>query len=340
MRDMARDQPTICPLFQHRCFARTKAGRYRAAGMKGAARRPVSRIGGIALKHNALSRPARMWDGGYQRTRIRMRRVVQYRIGRPFFHNAAEIHDRDAVAYLPNSTQIMAHEKHGRAELFLKIKKQIHRLRLDGNIKRADRLIAHKQGRISRQGARENSALPLPARKLMRVAQTLVRPEPHCTQQGFDAARPLRGTADTMDFQWFCDLGRDRQSAIQCSQRVLKHHLHACAKPSPSRAARFGHHGAFKADAPRIRRFHAKHKPARGGFPAARFTNQAKGASPFKPERDAIHSAHFNRSAKKPTPHFITTHKALSFQQNAAGLHAGTLSNCAAACVTLMQAAR
>ena len=143
-----------------------------------------------------------------------------------------------------------------------------------------------------------------------------------------------------MNVEWFCDLCCNRQSAIQGTQRVLKHHLHARAQLPPGCAARLRHAGAFKADTPRVRHLHAKHQATRGGFTAAGFTDQAQSASPFKPERDPIHSAHFNHSAKKPTPHFIATHKALSFQQDAAGLHAGTLSNCAAACGTLTQDAR
>jgi hypothetical protein len=163
MRDMASNEPPIRTGLQYRRFTCTKAIRYRAARMKGATGWPVCWVGWVALQHNALPRASRMWDGGYQGACIWMRRIVQYRIGLSFFHDAAEIHDSNAVAHLPNGAQIVAHKKHGRAELLLQIQQQIHHLRLDGNIKRADRLVTHQHGGVSRQSARKYSALSLTA---------------------------------------------------------------------------------------------------------------------------------------------------------------------------------
>ena len=80
--------------------------------MKGATGWPVCRVGWIALQDNALPRASRMWNGGYQGACIWMRRIVQHRIGLSFFHDAAQIHDGDAMAHLPNGAQIVAHEKH------------------------------------------------------------------------------------------------------------------------------------------------------------------------------------------------------------------------------------
>ena len=87
--------------------------------MKGATGWPVGGVGWIALQHHPLPRASRMRNGGYQGACIRMRRIVQYRIGLSFFHDAAEIHDSDAMAHLPNGAQIVAYKKHLRAELFL-----------------------------------------------------------------------------------------------------------------------------------------------------------------------------------------------------------------------------
>jgi hypothetical protein len=121
MRDMASDKPPISTGLQYRRFTRTKAIRYRAARMKGATGWPVCRVGWIALQHHALPRASRMRNGGYQGTCIWMRRIVQHRVRLSFFHDAAQIHDSDAMAHLPNGAQIVAHEKYGRAELLLQI---------------------------------------------------------------------------------------------------------------------------------------------------------------------------------------------------------------------------
>jgi hypothetical protein len=112
MRDMASNKPPIRTGLQYRRFTCTKAIRYRATGMKGATGWPICRVGWIALQHHALARASRMWDGGYQGACIWMRRIVQHRIGFSFFHDAAQIHDSDAMAHLPNGAQIVAHKKH------------------------------------------------------------------------------------------------------------------------------------------------------------------------------------------------------------------------------------
>jgi hypothetical protein len=314
MRDMTSDKPPISTGLQYRRFTRTKAIRYRATGMKGATGWPVCWVGWVALQHHALPRASRMWDGGYQGACILMRRIVQYRIGLSFFHDAAEIHDSDAMAHLPNGAQIVAHEKHGRAELFLQIQQQIHHLRLDGNIKRTDRFIADQHGRIGRQSTRKHCALSLTAREFMRVTRALIWPKAHSAQQRLHAGGAIRSSADGVNVEWFCDLCCNRQSAIQGTQRVLKHHLHARALLPPSRAARLRHGGTFKTDTPRVRRFNAEHQATRGGFSASGFTHQTQGASPFQFQRNAIHGTNLDRMAKKPTPHRIAANQAFRFQ--------------------------
>ena len=91
----------------------------------------------------------------------------------------------------------------------------------------------------------------------MRVQRALIWPKAHGAQQRFHPGSTFGSRTDIVDVERFSDLRCDGESAIQSPQGVLENHLHARAQLPPSRAARLRHGGAFKADTPRIRRFHA-----------------------------------------------------------------------------------
>ena len=63
----------------------------------------------------------------------------------PGFDDLAEIHDRDRVAHMRNSGQIMRDEQIGKSEPILQIAQEVEDLRPDRDVERRYRLVEHDQ---------------------------------------------------------------------------------------------------------------------------------------------------------------------------------------------------
>ena len=88
-----------------------------------------------------------------------MERFCEQLIRGCMFNNFSKIHDRNLIAEVLHDTQIMTDKEKRNMRLFLKILKDVQNLSLDGNIKRRERLVSHKQFR--RNGKRPCYADPL-----------------------------------------------------------------------------------------------------------------------------------------------------------------------------------
>ena len=67
----------------------------------------------IAIKRRRFG--LRAWHGGDKRARIGVARRAQYFLRRAFFHNAAQIHHRDAIRDMAHHAKIMADQHKGQA---------------------------------------------------------------------------------------------------------------------------------------------------------------------------------------------------------------------------------
>src|SRR4051812_27935197 len=85
-----------------------------------------------------------------------------------------EIHHRHAVADMPDDREIVADEEKADAALFLQALQQVDDLRLHGDIKRGNGLVAHDQARVERERAGDAETLALAAGKLVRIFDELV----------------------------------------------------------------------------------------------------------------------------------------------------------------------
>jgi len=117
-------------------------------------------------------------DRSEKLARIGMGWRREQRLGVALFHQLSMPHDRDPVAKVMDYRQVMADEQDGDAEFLPQIHQQIEHMRLDGNVKRRDRLIAHQNLRLQRQGACDGCALSLTAGQICRLAakQRLIKP--------------------------------------------------------------------------------------------------------------------------------------------------------------------
>ena len=79
---------------------------------------------------------------------------MQDRVGGAEFDEAAEIHDRDAVADMRDHGEVVADEDIGQPEVALQIGEQVEHVGLDRDIERGDDLVADDQaGRSARARA-------------------------------------------------------------------------------------------------------------------------------------------------------------------------------------------
>ncbi len=107
--------------------------------------------------------------------------------------DAPEIHHGHAVADMGDDGEVMGDEQVREIVLALQVDQQVDHLRLDRDVERGDRLVAHDQTRPERQRPRDADALPLPAGELMRIILHLVRPQADLREQFGDAGPVARG---------------------------------------------------------------------------------------------------------------------------------------------------
>jgi len=201
-----------------------------AARMKIAASRWCDRAGNLPA--DRLECCAAIFDAGYlrqQRLGVWVPRVGEQFIDRRGFHDAAQVHDRYAIAQMADHTQVVADEEVGQVQLIAQIHEQIQNLCLDRDIQRGDGFIADEQPGLHGQGACDTDALALPAAELMRVAETQARIQAGAFELGTDVVILVRGIHQAMQSRRFSNDAVDTQPRVQTGLRILEDHLHTQA---------------------------------------------------------------------------------------------------------------
>src|SRR5690606_5088524 len=98
---------------------------------------------------------------------------------------------------------------------------QVQRLRLNGDVERADRLVADDQLRLQRQRARDADALSLAARELVRITTHEVRIHADLLEQGLHLATQRGAARATEDLERLADDLFDRHAWIQAAEGIL-----------------------------------------------------------------------------------------------------------------------
>ena len=96
-------------------------------------------------------------------------------IGVGDLHDAAEVHDRDAVRNVVDHQQVVGDEQVGDSELLLEFFEHVDDLCLDGNVQGGYRLIADDEGRVDRQSAGNADPLSLSAGELVGIPGGVLR---------------------------------------------------------------------------------------------------------------------------------------------------------------------
>ena len=68
---------------------------------------------------------------------------------------------------MSNDAQVVGNEQIGQPDLLLEIEQQVHDLRLNGDVERTERLVAHHELRLNDKRPRNASPLELATRQLV-----------------------------------------------------------------------------------------------------------------------------------------------------------------------------
>src|SRR5919112_778631 len=215
----------------------TRGGaRPRAAWMEGAARWQVQerrRVPGDLGQRQAARVAAR--DRADEAGRVGMKRPLDDVDDGPCLHDAAGVHDRDAVGEPSDDREVVGDPQQRGAGLGRELLHLGQDLRLDGHVERRRRLVRDEDGRAVQERDGDGNALAHPARELVRVsAEALLR------GGNADVRERARGTlprglvgyrlmrADRLDH-----LRVDAQDRVERRHRILEDHGEALAAHPP-----------------------------------------------------------------------------------------------------------
>jgi hypothetical protein len=121
--------------------------------------------GSLRLRRRGI----RLRFGGKQGSRIGMRRCGKYLLNVALFDDLAFFHHAHPLCDLAHNTEVVGDEEKRHAEPLLKLLQQFDDLRLHGHIERRGRFVSDQQVRLVGERHGDHDALPLAARKLVRI---------------------------------------------------------------------------------------------------------------------------------------------------------------------------
>jgi hypothetical protein len=198
--------------------------------------------------------------------------------GRPFFHDAAEVHHQDAVGQVFHDGQIVRNEEVCQPMTPLQILQEIHDLGLDTDIQRTDGFIADEEPGFHGQGSRDADALTLPAAELMRISVTVRGLQPDGFQEVSDPLFPrCRIGSQPVDVEGFSQDLSDGEARVQGTEGILEDHLEVASLLAQGAPFEPGEVGAAKSDDPGGDGPQAYHGPSQCRLAATAFTQETHG---------------------------------------------------------------
>lgn len=147
----------------------------------------------------------------------------------PCLDDTACVHHCDCFAHLRYHTEIVCDQQDREAQFSLKILKQRHDLRLDGDVESGGRFIGYQQPRFADDGHGDHHTLAQSSRKLMRILiETAVGIADANQTEDADHFLLCIGTAHTtVQKKWFGDLLTNAKRWVKTGHGFLKHHADA-----------------------------------------------------------------------------------------------------------------
>ena len=244
-----------------------------------AAGRRIDRARNIAAEHDApaLAVGIRDGNGRQQRLGVGMLRAADELLRRRVLHDAAEIHDDDAVGDVFDDGEIVGDEEVGEAELALQIVQQVDDLRLDRHVERRDRLVGDDELRARGERPGDADALALAAGEFVRIAAHVLDRESDETQKfGDPLAAAGAAAADAVHDQRLADDILDAHARVERGEGVLEDRLRLSAVVRERRWRQRGDVGALEQDGARRRIVEAQDGAPDRRLAGAGFADQAE----------------------------------------------------------------
>ena len=176
---------------------RSAKQRSKACGQRVLKRHPlgqVERARQFAPRRRRPRAPAgiELGRGVEQRLGIGMPRRGEELFRRSDLDHLAEIHHRDPVRDVAHQTQIVGDEDDGQMQLFLQLQEKVDHLRLDRDVEGRDQFVGDEHVRLDGERPGDADALPLAARKFVRIALGRILRQPDQIEKLGDAAAGSR----------------------------------------------------------------------------------------------------------------------------------------------------
>ena len=274
----------------------------RAALVKRAAGRRVQRRRQLAAEHLLLLARGRIdaRRAGQQRARVRVARRAEQRRLRRLLDHLAEVHHQHLVGDQLDHGEVVRDENVGDPGLVLQVHQQVQHLRLDRHVERRHGLVEHHDLGLQHQRAGNRHALPLAARKHVRIALGVLRAQAHARHHRADTLGALRLGQRGVDEQRLGQRVADFLARVEAGERVLEHHLHFSAQ-LPAQllfqrgVCRLGSEvrdiNAGELQTARGRCFDQRELPRQRALAATRFAHHGKRLAGLQRERDAVERA-------------------------------------------------
>ncbi len=153
-------------------------------GLKRTSGRRISAARDLALEHDPL--PSELVEPRYgrqQRLRVRMVRSGENVLGRPDLHHPPEIQHGDPVGEVVHDAEVVADEQIRDVLVALEVREQVEDRRLDRDVQRRGRLVAHDDPRVAGECSRDRHPLLEAARQLRRPHRQVALGQPHRADQ-------------------------------------------------------------------------------------------------------------------------------------------------------------
>ena len=208
------------------------------------------------------------------------------------FDDFSLIHDCDTVGDVVDDAEIVRNEDHGEAEVFLERFDEIEDLRLDGDIERGDGFIRDDELGLRCEGTGDGDALALAAGEFVGIF-----PHDACIKADGGHQR-FHASEEGVTFELgvalpdgFGECREDGHPRIERGVGVLENHLEIQPPPAHFGCGEGGEVFPIENDGAGSRGDQLHDGAGKGGFPAARFADEAEDFTFFKIERDPIHGA-------------------------------------------------
>jgi len=167
-----------------------------------------------------------------------MGEVLEDGRGRSGLDDTAAVHHEQSVDRACHHAEVVADQQQRHAARLDQVADQVEDLALDRDVERGRRFVGDQQVGAAGQRHRNDDALALAARELVRMGvETLRRRrQPDLVEQAQRFRARGIGRQALVQAQWFGDLAADRVQRVQGGHRLLEHH----ADPASAQAAHRG----------------------------------------------------------------------------------------------------